>query len=305
MRRLNRVPPDSTTRRYLDGTASATIAALVTLASGALAVPAAAPAEAAAGTPVVSPSSTAAEASAAAFPLTAAASPVPRIHGTPDTTDAADVRTVPLEGPTLTFPTPEDPDRPVMVLDESLEDRMRAMADRSPRWTAALGTVRRERFPVLVGSITQVEAVLPELERYRFDGAGATWIFTDDRDRPVAAAVTLNLPKLVIRNRLTGGDAEQLRRMLELHLAHEIYGHLLPIVRSGELDHPCAADPDPAASAAAQRASCVMERESEILRDLGYEPRESYHWQFWEEQIERRSSGGDTTAGVGDGGTRP
>lgn len=217
-----------------------------------------------------------------------------------DTTDAADVRTVPLEDPTLTFPTPEDPDRPVMVLDDGLEDRMRAMADRSPRWAAALGTLRRERFPVLVGSITQVEAILPELERYRFDGMGATWIFADDGDRPVAAAVTLNLPKLVIRNRLTGGDAEQLRRMLELHLAHEIYGHLLPIVRSRELDHPCAADPDPAAPVAVQLASCVMERESEILRDLGYEPREAYHWHFWDERIELSDPAVDTTAGDGE-----
>lgn len=217
-----------------------------------------------------------------------------------DTTDAGDVRIVSLEDPTLTFPAPEDPDRPVMVLDERLEDRIRAMADRSPRWTAALETLRRERFPVLVGSITQVEAVLPELERYRFDGAGATWIFTDDGDRPVAAAVTLNLPKLVIRNRITGGEAERLRRMVELHLAHELYGHLLPIVRSRELDHPCGDDPDPAAAAAVQLASCVMDRESEILRDLGYEPRESYQWQFWNERIERIDSGVDTSVGGGE-----
>lgn len=204
----------------------------------------------------------------------------------PDTTDASGARTIPLGNRTLTIPTPEDPDRPLMILNARLEERIRDMAHRSPKWARALEALRRERFTVLVGSITEVEAVLPELVRYRFDGAGAAWIFTDHADRPAAAAVTLNLPMLAIRNRITGGDARQLRRMVELHLAHEIYGHLVPVVRSGTVDHPCSDDPDPASPAAVQLQACVMERESEILTDLGYEPRDSYRWDFWSERIE-------------------
>lgn len=207
-----------------------------------------------------------------------------------DTTDASGVRAVPLDDGTLTFPAPEDPDRPLMVLNQRLEDRIRAMAARSEKWADALRTLREHQFPVLVGSITQVETVVPELERYRFDGAGAAWLFTDGRDRPAAAAVTINLPKLVIRNRITGGDAEQMRRILELHLAHELYGHVIPIVESGNLRHPCADDPDPRAPSWEQLRSCVMEREKEVMVDLGYEPRDSYHWHFWNERIEQPGS---------------
>ncbi|MFW6193663.1 MAG: hypothetical protein ACOC83_09285, partial [Gemmatimonadota bacterium] len=204
-----------------------------------------------------------------------------------DTTDAPDVRTVSLDDGTVTFPTPEDPDRPLVVLNRRLEDRIRDMAARSGTWADALRTLREHQFPVLVGSITEVEAEVPGLERYRFDGAGAAWFFADGRDRPVAAAVTINLPKLVIRNRVTGGDAEQMRRMLELHLAHELYGHVVPVVASGTLDHPCADDPDPSAPTREQLGSCVMQREKEVLLDLGYEVRGSYRWDFWGERIER------------------
>lgn len=218
-----------------------------------------------------------------------------------DTTDANAVRMVAHDGPTLMFPLPEDPDRPVLVLDDRLGERMRTMAARSRLWARALETLRRERFPVIVGSITQVEDLLPELARYRLDRAGAVWIFTRGGAGPVAAAVTLNLPKLVIRNRITSGDPEQLRRMLEFHLAHEIYGHLLPVVRSRKLDHPCSADPRTTAPAPEQLRSCVMKREREILVDLGYEPRDAYTWDYWTDRIERL---GTRESGDGDSGLR-
>lgn len=287
MRRHDPSFRDPSARLRLARWATGLVAATATVSSGTLAVPVAPRGGPAAGPPPVPPPPTAAVESTAVPPLPVGAEDAAHRDGAPDTTDAGDVRTLTLEGDRITFPAPERPDRPLMVLDPRLAERIRGMALRSPKWAEALAALRRERFPVLVGSITQVETVLPVLERYRFDGAGAAWIFTDYGDRPVAAAVTLNLPKLVIRNRLTGGGTEHLRRMLELHLAHEIYGHLLPIVRSRDLAHPCAADPDPAASEAVQRASCVMERESEILRDLGYVPRASYQWHFWDEQIER------------------
>lgn len=187
---------------------------------------------------------------------------------------------------TLTFPTGDDPRRPLMVLDQRLEDRIRAMAARSTKFSHALETLRDHRFPVLVGSIVQVEEKLPELREYGFDGAGAAWIFSDSLGRPAAAAVTVNLPKLVIRNRLLGGDPARLHRMIDLHLAHEIYAHLVPIVATGDPDHPCRFDPDPQAPPDVQLESCVMRREAEILSELGYEPRESYRWDFWEEKID-------------------
>lgn len=186
----------------------------------------------------------------------------------------------------LTFPTPDDPRRPLMVLDPRLENRIRTMAARSLEFSEALETLRDHRFPLLVGSIAQVEEVLPELRRYRFDGAGAAWIFSDRLGRPVAAAVTLNLPKIIIRNRVLGEDPGRLRRMIDLHLAHEIFAHLTPVVATGDLDHPCRFDPDPNAPPAVQRRSCVMRREAEVLADLGYEPRESYLWDYWEEELD-------------------
>lgn len=192
---------------------------------------------------------------------------------------------------TLTFPRPEDPRRPIMVLDRRLEERIGAMAARSPESGRALETLRDHRFPVMVGSIVQVEEELPELRRFGFDGAGATWIFTDGRGRPVAAAVTVNLPKLVVRNRVLGADAGRLRRLIDLHLAHEIYAHLVPVVATGDPDrHPCRFDPDPDAPPAVQRRSCVMRREAEVLADLGYEPRASYLWDYRDEELE---PGGD------------
>ncbi len=186
---------------------------------------------------------------------------------------------------TANFPGPTDPERPLMVLDPRLEERIVAMAERSIRWLEGLLTFRAEQFPVLVGTIVQVEERLPALGRYRYDAAAGTWIFSDRHGRPVAAAVAINLPKLVLRNRVLGLGAASLHRMIELHLAHEIYGHLVPIVESGDLEHPCRFDPAPDASTPVQMESCVMNRESDLLADLGYQPREAYRWHFWEEAI--------------------
>lgn len=208
-----------------------------------------------------------------------------------------------MEGRTMVFPLPDSPDRPLMVLDSRLADRMADMARRSRKWRVALETIRAKRFPVLVGTIIQVERKLPALEEYGFDGPAATWFFSDDRGRPVAAAVTVNLPKLVIRSRVLGDDGVRLRRMLELHLTHEIYGHLTPVVETGNLDHPCRLDPSPEAPEEDQRRSCVMRREGELLLDLGYEPRDTYLWNYWEDRIEKprpeQVEGSDSRAGPG------
>lgn len=304
MRRHDPSPRDPSARLRLAHWATGLVAATATVSSGTLAVPVAARGGPAAGPLPVPPPPTAAVESTAASPFPAGTDDAVRRHDPPDTTDTGDVRTLTLEGDRITFPAPEEPDRPLMVLDPRLAERIGGMALRSPKWAEALAALRRERFPVLVGSITQVEEVLPGLRRYRFDGAGAAWLFADGRGRPVAAAVTLNLPKLVIRNRITGGETGHLRRMLELHLAHELYGHVLPVATSRDLGHPCADDPDPHAPPRVQRRSCVMEREAEILRDLGYVPRASYQWHFWDERIERldpeesdRRGGGGPGAG--------
>lgn len=188
--------------------------------------------------------------------------------------------------PVVSFPEPEDPGRPLMVLDADLEESIRSMAGRSPLWLEALRTIGRRRFPVLVGSVVQVEERLPALKRYRFNGAAAVWYFADRGGRAVAAAVMINLPKLAVRNMVTRGDEASLRRLVELHLAHEVYGHLLPVVESGDPAHPCARDPSEDDPPSAQMASCVMRRESRLLEDLGYEPRRSYLWNYWDEAIE-------------------
>lgn len=205
----------------------------------------------------------------------------------PDTVDDHIVE-ISRAGPvTVEFPEPSNPDRPLMVLDERLEERIVAMGERSGKWARGLETIREHRFPVLVGSVVQIEEEIPFLERFRYDGWGAAWIFSDDDGRPAAAAVVINLPKLIIRNRVAGGDDTQLERMLELHLAHELYGHVVPLVESGDLDHPCRFDPDPDAPPTVQMETCVMERERELLADLGYEPRRSYRWDYWNEEIDR------------------
>lgn len=204
-----------------------------------------------------------------------------------DTVEAHIVELARTRPATVEFPEPTNPDRPVMVLDERLEERIAAMGARSEKWAQGLETIRKHRFPVLVGSIVQVEEEIPFLERFRYDGWGAAWIFSDDDGRPAAAAVMINLPKLIIRNRVTGGDDTQLARMLEMHLAHELYGHVVPLVASGDMDHPCRFDPDPDAPPTVQMEACVMERERELLADLGYEPRQSYTWDYWNEEIIR------------------
>jgi hypothetical protein len=172
-----------------------------------------------------------------------------------------------------------------MVLDARLQQRIRSMAERSALWRDAMRTIRNRRFPVLVGSIVQVEDRLPALERFRYDGAAGVWIFIGDEGRAAAAAVMVNLPMLVIRNRVLENDDASLEQMLELHLAHEIYGHLVPVVESRDPAHPCAFDPDPNAPSAEQRQSCVLRRESRLLEELGYEPREGYLWNYWEDAL--------------------
>lgn len=186
----------------------------------------------------------------------------------------------------VTFPTSADPDRPLVVLDPRLRERIVAMAERSTRWLEGLLTLRTRRFPVLVGTVVQLEEELPTLKRFRYDGAAAAWIFSDGRGRPVAAAVAVNLPMLVVRNRVLGGDPERLDRMIELHLAHEIYSHVVPVAASADLTHPCVSDPPPGAAPELQAESCVMKREAEVLVDLGYDPRQSYRWNYWEEAVE-------------------
>lgn len=223
--------------------------------------------------------------------LAGAGSPAPdrsagQVRSAPDTVEDHIVelsRTGPV---TLEFPEPSNSDRPLMVLDERLEERIVAMGERSEKWARGLETIREHRFPVLVGSIVQIEEEIPFLKRFRYDGWGAVWIFSDDGG-PAAAAVMINLPKLIIRNRVAGGEDTQLKRMLEMHLAHELYGHVVPLVASGDLDHPCRFDPDPDAPPTVQMETCVMERERELLADLGYEPRQSYTWDYWNEDISR------------------
>jgi hypothetical protein len=216
-------------------------------------------------------------------------------HGAPtaaDTTDESPEHVRRVSGATLVFPLPDRLDRPLVVLDDRLADRVADMARRSRKWREALDIIRRKRFPVLVGDVVQVERMLPGLDSYAFDGPAAAWIFSDERGRPVAAAVTVNLPMLVIRSRVLGDEGTRLHRMLDLHLVHEIYGHLAPIVATGNADHPCSLDPSPAAAAAEQRQSCVMRRECELLLELGYEPRDTYLWDYWKERVEHTRPGG-------------
>lgn len=229
---------------------------------------------------------------AAALPLRGSAAPaVPEPPSAPadrhpvDTVDVHVRKIFRTGDTTVTFPTFGDPDRPLVVLDPRLRERIVAMAERSTRWLEGLLTLRTRRFPVLVGSVVQLEEELPTLKRFRYDGAAGAWIFSDRHGRPMAAAVAVNLPKLVVRNRVLGGDPERLDRMIELHLAHEIYGHVVPVAASADLTHPCVSDPPPGAAPELQAQSCVMEREAEVLVDLGYEPRESYRWSYWEEAV--------------------
>lgn len=230
---------------------------------------------------------------AAALPLRGAVvPPVPEPLPAPagrnpgDTVDVHFPQIVRAGETTATFPTSGDPDRPLVVLDPRLRERIVAMAERSTRWLEGLLTLRTRRFPVLVGTVVQLEEELPALKRYRYDGAAAAWIFSDVRGRPVAAAVAVNLPMLVVRNRALGGDRKRLDRMIELHLAHEIYGHVIPVAASADLTHPCASDPPPEAPSQLQAESCVMEREGEVLLQLGFEPRESYRWDYCEKVFE-------------------
>ena len=241
---------------------------------------------------------------AVAAPVGAAASAVlPRRATGPGAggpEDTVEVRPPAVLGPAdgaLALPTSGDPGRPLVVLDPRLRERIVAMAERSTRWLAGLLTLRARRFPVLVGTITQLEEELPVLQRFRYDGAAATWIVDDGSGRPAGAAVAVNLPMLVIRNRALGGDEARLARMVDLHLAHEIYGHVVPVAASGNLESACLADPDPGAPPDAQTGSCVMEREAELLRDLGYRPRGTYGWRYWDRVVE--------PAGEGEGASVP
>lgn len=195
-----------------------------------------------------------------------------------------------MQGGATVFPLPESPARPLLVLDPRLADRIADMERRSPKWRKALQGIREKEIPVLVGTIVQVEQWLPVLRQHAFDGAAATWIFSDEDGRPFGAAVAVNLPMLIVRSRVLEGDGVQLRRMLDVHLAHEIYGHLTPVVTSEDPDHPCRLDPDRSAPPGEQRRSCVMRRENQLMVELGYEPRDTYLWDYWDEWILRSDS---------------
>jgi hypothetical protein len=173
------------------------------------------------------------------------------------------------------------------VLHPYLASRLDSLEARSPHFAAALERLRSAPFPVLVGTPEQVAGVTPwgRLLSYRFRPARVgefAAVAASDGERVGAMYVSISLERLAARaarrgrSARGGTDPEELEAFFAEHvdavLIHEIWGHVVPIADSGRLDSHCE-DPHPGQD---PLGSCVMQRENDLRREMGLEPRTTY-----------------------------
>jgi hypothetical protein len=170
------------------------------------------------------------------------------------------------------------PDRPIVVSHPVLAASVERLNLESPTWRDALRAV------AVTGRRTVL--VTPDKLNEAFDSEtlAQAQAVADDRSRVDAVIVVINLELL---QRLSGLPAEavQFKDDLDRIVAHEVFGHAVPLLLAGELAGTCA-DPAPGQNAT---SACAIKRENLIRKELGLGRRLDYgreglaiarrHWQ--------------------------
>lgn len=163
-------------------------------------------------------------------------------------------------------------DEALEVLDPFLAERMAGLAERSRSWRAALDTLRRSGFRVVVGRPDDLREEVSALARHRVRHFGEVIPLRGGSGRIVGVAVAIDVDRVrrlvedaELPSRVVGADVDRI-------LIHEIYGHVVPLARTRRLSGGC---PDPAPGAPAA-SSCAIRRENRIRAELGLEPRTAY-----------------------------
>jgi hypothetical protein len=172
---------------------------------------------------------------------------------------------LPPEGPVAVFGTVE-------VTDRLLAERIGRLAERSATWRAALDTIARNEFPVLVTTPAGARELSPHLADFETPGLGEVLPLRDGTGAVRAAVVVVDLEALERLWRRTGEPRSVLLADIKRVLIHEIYGHVVPLSATRRVSGGCP-DPEPGAPAS---SSCAMERENRIRAELGLEERVSY-----------------------------
>jgi len=160
----------------------------------------------------------------------------------------------------------------VRVTDRLLAERVRSLQDRSPTWRAALDSLAVLQFQVLVGTPEQLGELVPALSSYAGQHIGRMLPLGNRNSQLIGAAVLIDLAVMERMARAAGASQAMLEGDIDRILAHELYGHVLPLAIAGRPDRGCA-DPAPHEPAV---SSCSVRRENRIRAELGLPPRTTY-----------------------------
>jgi len=176
---------------------------------------------------------------------------------------------VAAEGRAVAEPRPEPPDRsPILVHHQALRDGLARIWRRSPSWRAALDQLAAtdRRVYVLTPDQVVVRDAHAGAPSQSFDPAvlAEASPVTDASGRVSAVLVVVNLPLIEALHERRGSLPAELDADLDSVLAHEVYGHAVPLLLAGDLSGRCA---DPAPGQPAIEA-CAVRRENVIRSEL-------------------------------------
>lgn len=157
--------------------------------------------------------------------------------------------------------------RRVVVLNQLLEERIRFIAKRSPRFRAAWEEIQNSEIPVLIGTDAQLwETAKNQVGRAQpWAGLQVNWP-TFWGGRVARSMVIIRLEWLHDLWTQDPAIAAGFLRELDELLIHEIYGHLAPVLIANDLDKVCSDrrnlwDPE-------EGPSCVEKREKEVHGEI-------------------------------------
>jgi hypothetical protein len=166
-------------------------------------------------------------------------------------------------------PRPEPADgSPILVHHQVLRDGLARIWRRSPSWRAALDQLAAtdRRVYVLTPDQVVVRDAQSRASSQSFDPAvlAEASPVSDAAGRVSAVLVVVNLPLIEALHERRGSLPAELDADLDSVLAHEVYGHAVPVLLAGDLSGRCA---DPAPGQPATEA-CAVRRENVIRSEL-------------------------------------
>ena len=155
-------------------------------------------------------------------------------------------------------------DGPIQVWNPALASSVERLSAESPTFRAALGVLATTGRRAVIATPDQVS----EFDRNTLAQA---FPITGEQARVDMMVVVINLELLQKLSglKMTAIDFED---DLDRIVAHEIYGHAIPVLMAGSLSANCA---DPAVGQSAI-ASCAVQRENIIRREMGLGQRIEY-----------------------------